>query len=168
MVMSGCSKDFDFADLVLVYDVPAQYQKFVDTFISEASLRGYTIKIDNLIIKNDETLEAPHCGKCNSNDVEKNIQKIISINSNIKCWFTPEQLEALVFHELGHCVLGRLHDNGRLPNGDLRSLMNENDLGVYSSCVYPVDNGPCDLTFKRPYYLDELFDENTPVPDWGN
>ena len=163
--MSGCSKEFDF---VLVYDVPAEYQRFIDKFIYEASSRGYSITIDNLIIKNDDTLEAPHCGKCNSNDIDINTQKIVSINSNTKCWFSDAQLEVLVFHELGHCVLGREHDNGQLPNGDLKSLMNENDISVYSLCVYPLENEPCDNSFKRPYYLDELFDQNTPVPDWGN
>jgi hypothetical protein len=168
ILLSGCSKDLDLVDLIVVYDVPAEYQPFVDTFIHEASIRGHSIEIENLIIKYDDSLEGPHCAKCNSNDIEKKLQKIVSINSNIKCWFTVEQQEVLILHELGHCVLGRLHDNGRLPNGDLKSLMNENDLSVYSSCVYPVDNGPCDDTFKRPYYLDELFDEETPVPDWGD
>jgi hypothetical protein len=168
MILSGCSKDADLVDLVVVYNVPAEYQPFVDTFIYEASIRGYSIEIENLIINYDESLEAPHCAKCNSNDIEKNTQKIVSINPNISCVFTSEQREVLVFHELGHCVLGRLHDNGRLPNGDFKSLMNENDLSVYSSCVYPVDNGPCDHRFKRSYYLDELFDKDTPVPDWGN
>jgi hypothetical protein len=166
--MSGCSKDADLVDLVFVYSVPAKYQHFIDTFIYEASIRGHLIEIDNLIINDDENMEAPHCGKCNSSSIEKNVQKIVSINSNIQCWFTTEQHEVLLFHELGHCVLGRLHDNKRLPNGDFKTLMNENDLSVYTSCVYPVDNGPCDNRFKRSYYLDELFDEGTPVPDWGN
>jgi hypothetical protein len=165
MLLTGCSKD---GDLIAVYDVPAEYQPFVDTFIYEASIRGHSIKINNLVIRNDYTMEGPHCAGCNSTDIRKRFQKIISINSNIRCWLTVEQQEVLLFHELGHCVLGRDHDNGRLPNGDPRSLMHENDLGVYSSCVYPVDNEPCDFRFKRTYYLDELFDEKTPVPDWGN
>jgi hypothetical protein len=168
MVLSGCSKEVDLEDFVAVYDVPAEYQLYVDTFINEASIRGYSIEIENLIINHDKSLEAPHCAKCNSNALEKNVQKIISINPNINCVFTSEQKEVLLFHELGHCVLGRLHESSRLPNGDFKSLMNENDLSVYTSCVYPVDNGPCDFRFKRSYYLDELFDEDTPVPEWGN
>ena len=164
-MINGCSKEVDF---VPVYDVPAEYQPFVDAFIREALDRGHSIEIDNLIIDYNGNIEAPHCAGCNSASIEKNIQKIVSINPNLKCWFTEEDREALIFHELGHCILGRIHDNGRLPNGDLKSLMNETDLSVYSSCIYPIDNGPCDNSFKRSYYLDELFEEETPVPDWGN
>ena len=164
-MITGCSKEVDF---VPVYDVPAEYQPFVDAFIREASDRGNSIVINNLIINFNGNIEAPHCAGCNSASKEKNVQKIISINPNLKCWFTDEEHEALIFHELGHCILGRIHDNGLLPNGDLKSLMNETDLSVYSSCIYPIDNGPCDDSFKRPYYLDELFEEGTPVPDWGN
>ena len=161
----GCSSEDDFKP---VYNVPEEYQSFVDTFIQEATARGYAQEINNLIIDYDVTIEAPHCAKCNSNSLEKNIQKVVSINPNIKCWFTDEEHETLIFHELGHCLLGRAHDDSLLPNGDLRSLMNANDLSVYSSCIYPVDNEPCDQTFKRPYYMDELFNEETGVPDWGN
>src|SRR5688572_22506613 len=164
-MIAGCSKEVDF---VPVYDVPDEYQPFVDAFLREASDRGYSTQINNLIIDYDGSLAAPHCAGCNSTSIEKNIQKIVSINPNIKCWFSEEEHEALIFHELGHCILGRIHDNSLLPNGDLRSLMNENDLSIYSSCIYPIDNGPCDDTFKRAYYLDELFEEGTPVPDWGN
>ena len=162
--MTGCSKD---NDVGLIYRVPLEYQTFVDTFLYEAALRGYSIEIKSLIINFDATLEEPHCAKCNSRSLNKRVQKIISINPNIQCWFTAEQQETLVFHELGHCILGRPHEDGRLPNGDFKSLMNANDLSPYSSCVYPVDNEPCDDRYKRPYYLDELFDEKTPVPDWG-
>ena len=163
--VTGCSKDDDFNP---VYNVPAEYQPFIDAFILEAAHRGYSLEINNLIIDYDATIEQPHCARCNSSSLEKDIQKVVSINPNIKCWFTDEEHETLIFHELGHCILGRLHDNDLLPNGDLKSLMNANDLSVYSSCIYPVDNGPCDDSFKRPYYMDELFDEGTPVPDWGN
>jgi hypothetical protein len=163
--VTGCSRDDDFKP---IYNVPAEYQPFVDAFIREAVDRGYSMEINNLIIDFDATIEAPHCAQCNSTSLEKDIQKIISINPNINCWFTDEEHETLIFHELGHCILGRVHDDNVLPNGDLRSLMNANDFSVYSSCIYPVDDQPCDNTFKRPYYMDELFDEGTPVPDWGN
>lgn len=159
--IAGCDDDFK-----PVYDVPAGYQHLVDAFINEAAIRGHTITINNLII-NYQDMEAPHCAKCNSRSLDSDIQKIISFNPNLNCSFADEQFEALVFHELGHCILGREHDNSTLPNGELKSLMNQHDLGVYSSCVYAVGSDPCDLRFKRTYYLDELFDENAPVPDWG-
>src|SRR5687767_11689455 len=85
--MTGCSKD---NDVGLIYSVPLEYQTFVDTFLYEAALRGYSIEIKSLIINFDATLEEPHCAKCNSRSLNKRVQKIISINPNIQCWFTEE------------------------------------------------------------------------------
>ncbi len=82
----------------------------------------------------------------------------------------PEAREELVFHELGHCLLGRTaHRTSRLPNGEYASVMNGKESGLYSSCVYDIGgaNNGCDDRYKRTYYLDELFDENTPAPDWA-
>lgn len=161
----GCSKDPEFRP---VYDVPEEFQPFIDTFISEAASRGFTYEIKNLIIKYDETIDVPFCGQCNSNSLNADVQKIITINPNIQCWFTDEEKETFFVHELGHCVLGRLHDDRLLPNGDPRSLMAASRLDVYSICIYQVDDQECDKRYKRSYYLDELFDETTLVPHWGD
>jgi hypothetical protein len=162
----GCSGDPDFKP---VYDVPPEYQVFVDKFIKEAANRGVTLEIENLIVKNDPNLSSPHCAQCNSNALTTDIQKVITLNPDIKCWFTDEEHEAFFFHELGHCILGRLHDNSLLPNGNFKSMMNEGDVTLYAPCLYQIGDDPCpDNTFKRTYYLDELFDENTSVPYWGN
>lgn len=164
LVMLGCSEDSDFHS---AYNVPDDLQPFIDTFISEASTRGFVFRIENLIIKYDESLVSPYCGQCNSYILNTPIQKVITINPNIVCWYSDEEQEAFLFHELGHCFLGRLHDNALLPNGDAKSLMTENNLGVYAPCLYPIGDEICNNTFKRPYYLDELFDETVAVPEWG-
>ena len=39
-------------------------------------------------------------------------QREVEINSNYWSDFTDEQREQLVFHELGHCVLNKSHDDG--------------------------------------------------------
>lgn len=160
----GCSKDSDFTP---VYDVPEDVQPFVETFINEAASRGFSFEIKNLIIKYDESQVSTHCGQCNSDALNANVQKVITIYPNVHCWFSPEEQEALLFHELGHCFLGRLHDTSLLPNGDPKSIMIQSNLGVYAPCIYYVGDENCNNTFKRPYYLDELFDEATPIPEWG-
>ena len=161
----GCSDNSDFR---AVYDVPKDYQPYVELFIAEAALRGHTIDIKNLIMKIDPSLQGATCGKCNTNALTEDIQKIITINGTLECWFSPEDKEAFFFHEMGHCILGRLHDDSVLPNGDPKSMMVSGNLAVYSTCLYPIDGDePCNNLFKREYYLDELFDENTPVPEWG-
>lgn len=150
-----------------VYNVAPEYERFVQMFIHEAELRGHHITITNLIIKNDNTIAYTHCGECNSKSPDPNVQKIISINSNLLCWNNDTELQTLIFHELGHCVLGRDHDNSLLKNGDPKSIMTENNLGIYSPCVYPIGGTPCDNSFKRSYYIDELFIASTPAPYWA-
>jgi hypothetical protein len=164
VIFLGCSKESDFQP---VYNVPDDFQPFIETFIREAAGRGFTYEITNLIVKYDSALNVPVCGRCNSNALDGSVQKIISINPNLQCWFSAEEQEAFFIHELGHCILGRLHDNSLLPNGDPKSIMAENQLDVYSICIYPIDDKECDNRFKRPYYLDELFNESTPTPEWG-
>ena len=150
-----------------VYDVPSEFQFIVKTFIQEAANRGLVINIDNLIIKYDPTLAVDICGRCNSNALDAKTQKIITINPTFICWSNDVEKETLIFHELGHCILGRLHKNDELPNGDPKSLMTQSNVSVYSPCSYPI-GGECENnTFKRSYYLDELFNENTPIPSWA-
>ena len=160
----GCSKDSDFKP---VYDVPEGFQIYIDTFVSEAASRGFTYEITNLIVKYDEGVTSPSCGRCNSIAKDAFVQKIITINPNIQCWFTDEEKEAFFIHELGHCVLGRLHNNSLLPNGDPKSIMAESRLDVYSVCIYQIDENECDKRYKRPYYIDELFNEGTAIPEWA-
>lgn len=160
----ACSKHNEF---IPVYDVPPAFQKHIDAFEREAVSRGHSFTIDNLIIQYDDKLDDPFCGKCNSNSLDADVQKIISINPGAQCWNNDLELETLIFHELGHCFLGRNHLNERLPNGDPKSIMIENNISLYSPCIYPIGGQPCNNSFKRTYYLDELFDESTAVPEWG-
>lgn len=148
------------------YDVTGDLQIHVDTFLEEAAIRGREFTINNLIIEYDPELAVSTCGMCNSHSEANNVQKVITINPNCTITYN-EQIEALVFHELGHCVLGRQHDSDVLPNGDPKSMMTPRNLDLYAPCVYQIGEEDCNFTFKRDYYLDELFDESTPVPDWA-
>ena len=57
--------------------------------------------------------------------------------------------ELIVFHELGHCVLERSHDDGLLHNGRCKSIMRTGD----GSCIDAYDED------HRDYYIEELFEE---------
>lgn len=155
----GCAKDNDF-----IYDVPVEFEPYVVRFIHEAKARGKDITIDNLIIKKDATLPSLHCATTNTISQINDVQKIISINARY-CWQNDVQLEALIFHELGHCILGRVHDSSLMPKGDPKTVMFPDNISVYSPCVY--FTGGCDLSYRRSYYIDELFNPLTPVPDWA-
>src|ERR1700674_327098 len=105
-IVVSCSKPRNF---VPVYSVPAAFQPYVDTFIKEAARRGHFYKIDNLIIQYDKVIDSDYCGQCNSRSLAADIQKIISINPEIQCSNYAQEFEDLLFHELGHCILGRGH-----------------------------------------------------------
>jgi hypothetical protein len=143
------------------YKVPAQWQPYVDAFIAEAAKRGHTINKTNLVMKSDINTDELFCASCNSLELGDQIQKIVSIYSEDQCWFNDQQLEDLIFHELGHCILGRKHVSDILPNGNMKSIMNPGRIDLYSPCSYSLGT-PCDNSFKRAYYVDELFDELTP------
>ncbi len=55
--------------------------------------------------------------------------------------------EALLFHELGHCILLRAHKSARLPNGMPKSIMHPYE--TFSCSVYQPN-------FQ--YFMRELFD----------
>lgn len=164
VLVAGCSRQVETDP---IYQVPAEIQPFIDTFLKEAESRGHHLTLNNLIITYDANLGDLVCGQCNSNNIQSANQKIITFNSTLKCYENSQQQEALIFHELGHCVLGRSHTDDLLPNGDPKSIMIENHFALYSPCVYQIGSGNCNNTFKRTYYIDELFDPSTPIPDWA-
>lgn len=70
--------------------------------------------------------------------------------------------EDLIFHELGHGLLNRNHLNDVLENDDWKSLMCGGT---------QVNNRPWNINYRgirREYYINELFDENTPAPDFSS
>jgi hypothetical protein len=165
ITLPRCSQKPEFEP---IYDVPAPYILLVDTFKYEAQIRGFELHLNNLIVSIDETLPFGFCGTCNSNDIRGDIQKVISINPNMTCWNNYQEQEAFLFHELGHCVLGRLHLEDTFANGAPKSLMISNNVSVYSPCVYQIGTvDDCNLTKRRQYYIDELFDPSTPAPLWS-
>lgn len=153
-----------------VYQVPAEVAPYVERFTAEARLRGKEIAIRNLIVTFGPTRDDDVCGTCLPGSRDPDGQVRIVLSNVPYCWkeLSAEAREELVFHELGHCVLGRLtHRTDRLPNGDYASLMHGSSTGLYDVCVYDIGGDDCDKRYRRRYYLDELFDENTPPPDWA-
>lgn len=146
------------------------YQARVDIFIAAAEERGVLIDTSNLIIVNDSTLDinTPSLFTFEP-DTSLRIQKKLIINPNRPIGQNEYETDAWWFHMLGHLLLNRDHDNSYLPdNKHPKSLMIENNLGVMGPCTYAIsNNNSCNHVNKRPYYLDELFNPNTPAPVWA-
>lgn len=114
---SACSKDDD-----VQYFVDEPLQEYFDRFQAEAAQRGVTIDYDSLQITGDIRIIAAQnvIGQCIHTEKEPNtvvIDKIYWDNA------TDLDKEFLVFHELGHCALGRGHIDDSDPQGNCVSIM---------------------------------------------
>ncbi|HEV7347861.1 hypothetical protein [Telluribacter sp.] len=168
LLLMACSGDDPLEPTV--YDVPKAVEKYVQSFVEEGQKRGINIELENLIveIRTTGTTSGDECGSCTR--AGTNGQRKITLVESGLCWkSTIEQnREALVFHELGHCLLQRNHRDDLLTGGAPASLMNSRAVGFYEACAYPIGNeDECDKRYRRTYYLDELFNAKTPAPGWG-
>lgn len=121
------------------YSIDPPLTKYVDSFYSEAKLRGVILQKDNLIIQLSY-LEG-------SNGLTKySINKSGKVTSQIFVWINIDYfyhggencVESTIFHELGHALLLRHHC-------DCVSYMNIND-----------DNR-CYSKYSREELLNEMF-----------
>ena len=148
----------------LVIKIDNGLQTYVDRFYEEASIRGRNLEDESLIAEFTDKIEiqgVSFCGK-GRHHVNGSQTSTIDIVLNDNCWEnrSDNERENLVFHELGHALLGRFHFNELLSNGSHQSMMcgNCNNFLVYNEFQ----------EYKRDYYLDELFiPDYNEVPDWS-
>jgi hypothetical protein len=147
ILISGCSKE-------KTQVIPDEFRSYVDMFFVEGNQRGLNINLDELdLIIQFGTLSGTTAGQCSfqSNTVTIDQNKWDSMTEEKKVW--------LIFHELGHCILDRQHKNDITENGECISIMK----GIEN-------NFDCSLNYYSDkwwiYYLDELFEPNTQIPNW--
>ncbi len=141
------------------YSVEPAFTNYVQRFESEALKRGkdYKLQTEGLIIEFSK-LKNDQAGLCH-------YEKPIRIEIDSVYWKKITNVagadymkEDLIFHEMGHGILGRKHLNSTLENGDWKSIMCGGT---------KVDNRSWNINYRRmrrDYYVDELFDESTPAP----
>ena len=128
--------------------VDSELQPFFTLFEEEGKVRGRDINIAqaNIIgILTDISAEAV-VGQCVTN--ANSDQKTIRIDQTYWSTATAMEREFLIFHELGHCYLGRTHLDTSNSNGKCSSLMNS---GI-GGCRFSYNSA------NRTAYLDELFE----------
>lgn len=149
MLAVTCKKEESTAPVV---EDPS-FKTYLDRFLTEAKARGVNPDVSLLRIIYSDTLNY-YCGY----GVQSAHQ--VQISTRAGCWpqLSDTDKEILMFHELGHAVLGRLHDNTKLPNGDYKTMMfGGSQFGLYTE----------ETPERRKYYLDELFNPSTPAPSWS-
>ena len=137
--------------------IPNDFVKYVDRFIEEGAKRGHEIDFTDtgLLIEFRDAVDQESGGVCYLGQYHIQIEKFY--------WddFNDIQKEGLIFHELGHCELGRLHRNDTLPNGEWASRMRGGDIAENASYVLNYSGT------RREHYINELFDETVETPEWA-
>ena len=143
--------------------VPAVVEPYIQRFISEAAARGHSVPIDQIVVVFESPIsELDHPTATCSNGPELSAP-LIKLDTTLSWWRLGEMArEEVIFHELGHCILNRSHKNDLLINGDQASLMRAESPLLYLF----IESVDINITFKRDYYLDELFDPSVASPCW--
>lgn len=97
------------------------FNKYYDTFLEEGLKRGVNLySIPRVSIYFSETLSDNFAGYCSWGEG----YRFISINKKYWDGYSEIDREYLIFHELGHCVLGKDHDDGGVMSNDYFDWIN--------------------------------------------
>jgi len=148
--------------------IAPEFQPYVNQFVEEAAIRGNTIDFsDTGLIMQFSTLSLGTAAQCQELGDDRRGNHNILFDETLWALEAPPRKAFLVFHELGHCELGRNHLNAQLANEEWKSMMQG---AIANATLSDKDQGRPVVFygFRRDYYLDELFDETTTSPDWSN
>jgi len=153
LLFFSCQKDVPFVEspdnqsIIENPDVQSELQEYFNRFESAAQERGIDIQLStlNLTGRIEEIDEDQVAGQCSYGFGHPSDVVIDASFWNIaNDWLK----EMVVFHELGHCVLFRGHEEAQFPNGACRSIMRSGIEGCFDNYN----------TQTRELYVDELFD----------
>lgn len=157
-IIISCTDDNGEMPTSPIYNVDPVFETYVQEFIAEGAKRGKNISFEEsgLSIQFSEFPLDGAAGLCRLGRYDIEIDK-----AN---WFRfSERFRSyLLFHELGHCELNRLHRNNKFSDDSWKSILRGDPFkGIENR--QPVAY----FGFRKEYYLDELFNENTPDPEWS-
>lgn len=155
ILMLSCNKEEHFIDPAL--------QPYIERFLEEAEKRGQSFTLEDVQAFLLPQVEVDGVRICGLGYAPAFGDKVRRIDIDQLCWnfASDTEREILVFHELGHALLDRVHNDWKLPNGRNRSIMFAGDY-----CDIYASYNDCQLDI-REYYIDELFKEGNLVPTWA-
>jgi len=143
LIISSCEVE---PQITFIVDTPVQ--EYYERFIYEAAVRGLNLEYATYQV--DATIsdipEHNVIGQCSWSETH---QHAITLDRAYWNNASDMQREFVVFHELGHCVLGRAHVDNSDANGNCTSIMTSGA-------------GDCRIVYlqhNRDRLLDELFEE---------
>ncbi len=142
VVLTGCGRGVETST---EYHVDSEFTEYSEAFEAASVERGLSYKADVSIEFGDVGLEYSAVAGCKRPLVGG---RHIVVDRVLWDRLESAEREVIIFHELGHCILNRSHDD-RKDNGQIVSLM----------YFAPVGVAPM---FQREgkKYLDELFGVN--------
>jgi len=158
--LSACqTEEPDFTSI----NVEAAFEPYVVSFIEEGAKRGYDIDFEDTgltILFGNTPNASASCSEIAGHDFGSHR---ILVNKDAWNLLNDSLKQRLIFHELGHCELNRTHRNDKFNDGSWKSIMRGDPLSVEEEQL-PIPY----FGFRKPYYIDELFDEEVALPDWAN
>ena len=129
-----------------------EFEPYLNTFLEEANFRGYDYSNNNIQFYFADIITPNRVGLCYGND---------RIVIDREYWYNASEIkkEFLIFHELGHCILNREHKNQKTNSGECLSYLKGSENNF--DCSFNLHS-----SIWRKYYLDELFNHNTTLPNW--
>lgn len=142
LILVGCGKNYN-PNLNRPH-VNTSLEAYVNRFVQVAESLGRPVALGRIQVEFVETMEGNVIGKCYPGLMTPRIE------INRSYWERPgvsnARRESLMFHELGHCILGRGHDDSLISGYGL-------DKSIMNSIALP--SGHYENNWN--YYMDELF-----------
>jgi hypothetical protein len=130
--------------------VDAPFQDYVHNFETVSAQEGQSIQIDDLIVQFGDTPTLNETGVCEWADNET---PKITVNERIWNTLNDYDRQEVIFHELGHCILKRVHQTSEIMgyNGSVQ---------IAESVMYPYRISGTIYRDNIAHYNDELFDQS--------
>ncbi len=142
------------------YNIPDSVEPYVETFDEYAQQRGLDYDFEELgLIIEFSNLGEDTAARCNYEDP-------IRIELDEETWTAANEddREAIMMRYMALGFLNRQNTNTVFPNGEWTSLMRGRPYGTENTMYHTLNY----YGFRKPYYVDELFDEKTQWPWWAD
>ncbi len=145
---SACSSKDKAHDSFLQVDAP--FQNFVNNFEQVSATEGQPLTINDLVIQFGNTPTLNETGVCEWADNET---PKITVNERIWNTLNDYDKQEVIFHELGHCILKRIHQTSEI-------MAYSNTIQVAESIMYPYRISGTIYRDNMVHYNGELFSKH--------
>lgn len=154
IMLIGCGKQLKMDVISTSKNIDPKLQPYLDRFEIEAAAYGQkydTSKLTMVVASGLSTTEEDVAGDCLMIDGHPEQGFRIRINSELinNPIYGIDNVEAVVFHELGHCLMNREHLNVTVRTTD--------DYNVYASLMNTSSGNDSNYINNRQAFIHELF-----------